>query len=136
MNTVVLIGLLVCLLTMLIGQVLNEKAWRRLSAEEKVKVFDGFSNVRLWGSIGGLLVLIIFIPLLYYYLDKKVIWAGALALIAILRLIFLHFYTQRRHSELATPMPFIDATRTAEIIKAVGWAVFIGTLIAWIVSHY
>jgi hypothetical protein len=52
-----------------------------------------------------------------------------------LRTVFLHFYTQRRYTELTIPDEFTKAARLSEAVKAMGWAVFFGAVIAWLLGN-
>jgi hypothetical protein len=125
MFTPLFIAGLVLLLVGLFGsRYLAERAMKLLSSEEKLKLLDSFSGLRVFGALPLLLIFFSFFGI--GYLPQGLMWPayfGAWGLVAIY-FVVVHRLVFRRMSDLGINTEYQSAHRKARWLSYGGFAVF------------
>jgi hypothetical protein len=114
------VGIGVFLVTMIVGRILNEKAMKLLSVEEKLNLIDAFSSMRAYS-----LIPIVFIIGGYWLLVKyseigdqilSIAYFGSL----IMYLAVIHIYSYKVLFKFNYPERFIQAYTVFRVVSFVG----------------
>jgi hypothetical protein len=117
-------GFIVLIATIIASRIINERGYRHLSAEEKVRLMDGFSKARAYAMIPAFIVIGgYFILIKNTDLDRGILtmaYFGLLILYVIVRTILNH----KKMSELDMPERYRKMFSLSQIISLIGVAWF------------
>ena len=121
-------GVLVLLATIMISRIVNERAYRQLSKDEKVRLMDGFSATRAYAFI-PLFVLIVAFWLLVTYttINLQYLTVGYFSLLICYVLIRTGL-NQRKMHQLGLPKSYQRIFTISQMISLVGIAWFFYTI--------
>jgi len=119
-----MIGFLVMMVTMLAARMINEKAMKKLSAEEKGLLVDGFASNRMWSM--GLIILLIAGYFLVLRFELVNVFVGLVTYLVLLAVfITVQFVTaDRKLKELGLPMDYMRSYRTSVLLRVGGMVLF------------
>ena len=129
MNIPYIIGLIVFFVLLVASRFLNEKALKILSSEEKVKLLDGFSNMRKY----NLIPIIVFIGI-YFLMNKYfpqlylVIFISYFGLLIIF-VILTSIITFKKLHKLELPKNYIKKYIFSMIIQYIGITILFTSII-------
>lgn len=112
------------------SRVIMERALRLLTQEDKLKLVDGFSKLRMFGSIPLLLVLAMMVGVLYLpheriapaYLGTCVLFIGAM--------VAQQIYVSRQLRALSIAEDYCRAASRAQWLSRLGFLCFFGGMAA------
>lgn len=119
-----MIGFLVMMVTMLAARMINEKAMKKLSAEEKGLLVDGFASNRMWSM--GLIILLIAGYFLVLRFELVNVFVGLVTYLVLLAVfITVQFVTaDRKLKELGLPMVYMRSYRSSVLLRVGGMVLF------------
>ena len=121
-------GFIALLLGILGSRIVNERAYQKLDSNEKLRLMDGFSNVRAYSIVPLLVLMAVFWLLMTQtQLSRFVVtmgYFGALVLYIAIRTIL----NRRKLIELAMPASYRQSFMIAQVISLVGLAWFFFTI--------
>lgn len=122
-------GVIALLVGMVASRLLNERGYRQLSAEEKVRLLDGFSGVRAYSLI-PLLVLVGVLWLLtsQTQIDKQYLLFGYFSLLVVY-VIAQVIFNQRKLSQLDMPAGYRQLFTLSQVVSCLGIAWFFFTML-------
>lgn len=113
------------LLTMIFSRIINERGYKLLSSEEKLRLMDGFSKIRAYAMIPLFALIAIYLLLMKKTdLDKGdlfTIYMGLLILFIIIRTVLNH----RKLVSLNLPAGYRRYFMTSQIVSLLGAAWFL-----------
>ena len=117
-------GFIVLIATVIASRIINERGYKHLSAEEKVRLMDGFSKARAYAMIPAFIVIGgYFIIIKNTDMDRGVltmVYFGLLILYVVIRTILNH----KKMCELNMPDNYRKLFSLSQIISLIGVAWF------------
>jgi hypothetical protein len=117
-------GFIVLLTGIILSRIINERGYRKLNAEQKIRLMDGFSTTRAYSMIPLLLLIAAFWFLnSETNIDKQILTAGyfGLLLVYIIARVVLN---QRKIAELELPGEYTRLFTLAQVVSFIGVAWF------------
>ena len=123
------IALVVFLLTSIAGRVINERAQRQLTAEQKAELLDAFSSQRAFGLIPLVVLVGIYFVLVYRTsMPYRTVTFGYFgALLVYLGIMFRS--TQRTMRGLALPPSYMKLFGVGRVVQYLGVGVLLAALL-------
>ena len=117
-------GLVLLLVGLFAGRYMAERSMKLLSPDEKLKLLDSFSRLRVFGSLPILVVGFLFIGM--GYLPQSMMWLAYFAAWALIALFFvvIHLYVFRKMREFGINAEFLSAHNKARWVQYSGWIAF------------
>ncbi len=122
-------GVFVLFVAILVSRILNEKGYRKLSPEEKLRLMDGFSTIRIF-SIVPLLLLIA----LFWFLSTQTETRLQMLTVGYFKLLILYvltrsFLNQKKLLQLRLPKAYQQTFALSQAVSLAGVAWFFFTLL-------
>ncbi|MFN5707240.1 MAG: hypothetical protein ACK6DU_01260 [Planctomycetota bacterium] len=117
-------GFIVLLTGIILSRIINERGYRKLNAEQKIRLMDGFSTTRAYSMIPLLLLIAAFWFLnSETNIDKQILTAGyfGLLLVYIIARVVLN---QRKIAQLELPGEYTRLFTLAQVVSFIGVAWF------------
>ncbi|MFN5321736.1 MAG: hypothetical protein ACK493_05505 [Planctomycetota bacterium] len=117
-------GFIVLLTGIILSRIINERGYRKLNAEQKIRLMDGFSTTRAYSMIPLLLLIAAFWFLnSETNIDKQILTAGyfGLLLVYIIARVVLN---QRKIAQLELPGEYTRMFTLAQVVSFIGVAWF------------
>jgi hypothetical protein len=117
-------GFIVLLTGIILSRTINERGYRKLNAEQKIRLMDGFSTTRAYSMIPLLLLIAAFWFLnSETNIDKQILTAGyfGLLLVYIIARVVLN---QRKIAQLELPGEYTRMFTLAQVVSFIGVAWF------------
>jgi len=119
-------GFIVLLTGIILSRIINERGYRKLNAEQKIRLMDGFSTTRAYTMIPLLLLIAAFWFLnSETNIDKQILTAGyfGLLLVYIIARVVLN---QRKIAQLELPGEYTRLFTLAHVVSFIGvaWVFF------------
>lgn len=117
-------GFIVLLTGIILSRTINERGYRKLNAEQKIRLMDGFSTTRAYSMIPLLLLIAAFWFLnSETNIDKQILTAGyfGLLLVYIIARVVLN---QRKIAQLELPGEYTRLFTLAQVVSFIGVAWF------------
>lgn len=119
-----MIGLVVMLVMVFASRMVNEKAMKKLSSEEKGLLVDGFASNRMW-SLGLIILLITGYFLVVRFEVVNMLMGVVTYLVLLTVFIAVQFITSdRKLKELGLPEDYIRSFRISVLIRITGMVLF------------
>jgi uncharacterized membrane protein (DUF485 family) len=117
-------GLVLLLAGLFVGRYLAERSMKLLSPDEKLKLLDSFSRLRVFGSLPMLIVFFSFFGI--GYLPQSLMWPAYFAAWALVAAYFIviHIYVFRKMREFGINAEFLSAHNKARWVQYGGWIAF------------
>ena len=118
-------GFIVLLTGIILSRIINERGYRKLNAEQKIRLMDGFSTTRAYSMIPLLLLIAAFWFLnSETNIDKQILTAGyfGLLLVYIIARVVLN---QRKIAQLELPGEYTRMFTLAQVVSFIGVAWFL-----------
>jgi uncharacterized membrane protein YiaA len=117
-------GFVALLVAMMISRIVSEKGYRRLDAEQKLRLMDGFSTTRAYSMIPLLLLIAAFWFLISQtQIDKRFLTVAYFALLLVY-VVFRAILNQRKIKELDLPNDYNRMFTIAQVVSFLGIAWF------------
>jgi hypothetical protein len=117
-------GLVLLLVGLFAGRYMAERSMKLLSPDEKLKLLDSFSRLRVFGSLPILIIGFLFMGM--GYLPQSLMWPAYFtgwALIAVF-FVVIHLYVFRKLREFGINAEFLSAHSKARWVQYGGWIAF------------
>jgi hypothetical protein len=112
------------------SRIIMERALRLLTAEDKLKLLDGFSKLRMFGSIPLLLALGLMMGALFLPHEKIAPAYLAACVVFLASMVFQQFYVRRRLRALAVAEGYRRSAVRAQWLAQLGFLCFFGGMAA------
>ncbi len=119
-----MIGFIVMMVMILAARMINEKAMKKLSTEEKGLLIDGFASNRNWSL--GLIILLIAGYFAVIRFELVNVFVG-LAVYVTLLIVFLAVQiiaSHRKLEELGLPFAYITSFKISSLLRVIGFVLF------------
>jgi len=110
-------SLMVLLVSILVSRIISERALKKLNSEEKIKLFDAFSNMRMY----SMMPLVMLILMLFMF--KHVYFLFAPAILAYM--LILNIFIFRKLKRIDIPKNIVGHFMFARSIAFVGFLAFL-----------
>ncbi len=128
MDTQSIIGMVFLFAGIIISRIINERAMKKLTADEKVKLIDGFSGLRLYSIIPIVVVIGLFVVLNRYSTLSSI----TVFVIYISLLLFIVFALQmvvhKKLLSLEFPKSYLKMYHISRVFYLTGFGGFLATL--------
>lgn len=114
------VGIGIFLITMIVSRILNEKAMKLLSVEEKSNLIDAFSGMRAYSLIPIVLIIGAYWLLIKYSEIENQILSIAYFGSLVLYLAVLHIYSYKVLLKLNYPERYIKAYTVSRVVSLAG----------------
>lgn len=121
MSNGVIITFIILFVPILFSRFMMEKELKKLDAEMKVKLLDGFSNQRKYMGFVMLPIMLVYLFLLKMFPEYSLVCVGIFALLFIVYFIWSRRSNFRKIKELGAPEAYVNAFRNATIMVALGF---------------
>ncbi|MBI1763398.1 MAG: hypothetical protein HYR56_18390 [Acidobacteria bacterium] len=122
-------GYIALLVAIIVSRIINERGYRRLSADEKVRLMDGFSAARAYSLIPlVILILAFYLMMTQTSFDPKVVSVGYFTLL-IGYVIVRAVLNQRRMKTLQLPLVYQKYFTLSQVLSMLGVAWFFFTML-------
>ena len=123
------IGFIILLCYVALSRVISEKGLRRLQAEQKVKLLDSFSKMRMYYTIPPIVLLGFFFFLIYRFKELSFYWFwGFIVLIIAFQLVMTYIIVKKLKS-IDMPLEYIRKAIFARWIIFAGLIILIGMIV-------
>ncbi len=113
----------------IVSRILNERALRQLTPDQKVRLLDGFASMRAYGSVPIVLILLVVFGLQEMFPDGPW-WLSLLALGAFLvYAVVMHFMVARKLGTLDFPESYTRQVLLCRHIHHLGLAIMIAGVV-------
>ena len=112
------------------SRIVMERALRLLTAEDKLKLLDGFSKMRMFGSIPLLLVVGLMVSVLYLPHEKIAMAYLGTCILFIGAMVAQQIYVARRLRALSIAEGYCRAAARAQWLSRFGFLCFFGGMAA------
>lgn len=123
-------GYIALMLAIVASRIINERGYRILSAEEKLRLMDGFSSARAYSLIPLVILICVFAFLLTQTaLDKSIVTGGyftVLVVYVVLRSVWSH----RKMKSLLMPATYRRYFTISQLLALLGTAWFFFTILS------
>lgn len=119
-----MIGFIVMMVMIFAARMINEKAMKKLSTEEKGLLIDGFASNRNWSL--GLIILLIAGYFAVIRFELVNVFVG-LAVYVTLLIVFLAVQiiaSHRKLEELGLPSAYITSFKISSLLRVIGFVLF------------
>jgi|WetSurMetagenome_2_1015567.scaffolds.fasta_scaffold915455_1 hypothetical protein len=107
-----------------IGRLINENALKGLSIEEKAKLIDGFSGIRIYSIIPVAVICIAYIVAIKFMTINHAILISTYLLFLLLYIIVISVFVFRKLSNLGYPKSYINKYALSRVIQFIGVGIF------------
>lgn len=124
-----IVGVSLLMAGIIISRILNEKAMKVLSQEDKARLIDGFSGARAYGFIPLVILIGAFIGLnKYSNLDKQMIFYVYIILLLAF-VVGMQIFVSRKLTKLEFPKSYIKKFSFSRAVYFLGFGAFICLLL-------
>jgi|GEM_PF-1862809 len=119
-----MIGFIVMMVMILAARMINEKAMKKLSTEEKGLLIDGFASNRNWSL--GLIILLIAGYFAVIRFELVNVFVGLVVYVTLL-IVFLAVQiiaSHRKLEELGLPSAYITSFKISSLLRVIGFVLF------------
>jgi hypothetical protein len=107
-----------------IGRLINENALKELSIEEKAKLIDGFSAMRIYSILPVAVICIAYIVAIKFMTINHAILISTYLLFLLLYIIVISVFVFRKLSSLGYPKGYINKYALSRVIQFIGIGIF------------
>lgn len=123
------VGIISFLIAVIVSRILNEKAMKKLSQEDKARLIDSFSGMRAYGFIPVVLIIIIYFLIVEFTaIDGAVLHIGYIVLL-LLFIIGMQSFIYNKLTKLNFPKEYIKVFNVSRIIYFVGIGLLVAALL-------
>ena len=119
------IAFFVLITSVVVSRVIQEKGYKQLSADEKVKLLDGFSGLRIWANIPMLGLALGFYLLYVLHVPDFWFWYFVLFALIFLYQFILVYWVYRKMTEMQISSGYIRFWGISRLIVYSGMILFI-----------
>lgn len=135
MSVYIIIGVLGLLAGVMISRILNEKALKTITSDEKVKLIDGFSKLRKYNLIPIIILIGTFFILSYFLKEYTIVISIGCFILLALDIVVTSIYTYKKLKEFEMPKEYFSYYNIARILSYLGFFIFICCLILDIILN-
>jgi hypothetical protein len=123
-------GVIALLVSLVASRIINERGYRKLTSEQKLRLMDGFSNARAYSMIPVfVLVVAYFLLVSQTNLDRQYLNLGYFALL-IAYVVGRTILSQRKISQLDLPVEYSRSFTISQFLSILGIAWFFFVMLA------
>lgn len=125
----VAIGFVILLCCVTLSRVISEKGLRKLSAEQKVRLLDSFSKMRMYYTIPLIVLLGVFFFLEYQFKELSFYWFWGFMVLIIAFQLAMTYVIVKKLKSINMPLEYIRKAIFARWIIFAGLIVLIGMIV-------
>ncbi len=128
MSWSVIAGMLVVLGSVVVARIIQERAFRKLEPEQKVRVMDAFSGLRMYSMLPLFVLLGVFLVTLRYARHLLVELQAAFFVLLLVHMVVMHVLIRRRLAAAKLPPVYARRLLLSRHVAQIGLLLFIGAI--------